>query len=175
VDTVFNRNDSQFTAQYYSLLKHAPLSVLKVKWDGFKMMIHPRIKYHWFHPQLDSNIYGLKQNKRFKSIRTKWMAATSHILVNKPLAYIFGGHLLWLLINIAFILFVFIKRLSPNIIFTTILFMPALYCFSYLLASTDPDFRFIYPSTLLMQIIFFSLISVLLSNKFKLKQSLTSS
>lgn len=175
VDSTFDRDDSQFTAQYYNLLKHAPLSVLKIKWDGFKMMIHSRNRRHWFHPQLDSNNYGLTQNEYFKSIRTNWISRTERLLSATLFAYAFGGHLLWLLIDIAFILLVFIKRLSPNIIFTTILFMPALYCFSYLLASTDPDFRFIYPSTLLMQIIFFSLISVLISNKFRLKQSLTSS
>jgi len=171
VDSAFNRNDSQFTAQYYNLIKHAPLSVLKVKWDGFSLMIPPRIKYHWFHPQLDSNNYGLAQNEYFRSIRMNWISGTKHALSATPFAYIFGGHLLWFILNILLLVLFFIKKLSPNIIFTTVLFIPALYCLSYLLASTDPDFRFIYPSTLLMQVLFFSLISVLVISKLKPKRS----
>jgi len=175
VDSTFDRNDSQFTAQYYNLIKHAPLSLVKVKWDGFKLMIPPRIKYHWFHPQLDSNKYGLAQNENFKNIRLNWISRTKHVLSATPFAYIFGGHLLWFILNILLLVLFFIKKLSPNVIFTTVLFIPVLYCLSYLLASTDPDFRFIYPSTLLMEVLSFSLISVLSVNKLRPKQSTTSS
>lgn len=165
VDSSFSRDDSQFVSQYYGLIKHAPLSVLKVKWAGFKYMMPSHIKYHWFHPALDSNRYGLKLNSTFQGPRSSWIRLTNILLANKWIGYVFGGHLLWILLDMLFILFVFIKKLSPNIIFSSLLFIPLLYCFSYLLASTDPDFRFVYPSSLLIQVILSTFLVALIAKK----------
>ncbi len=170
VDTIFNRDDTAFTKQYYSLLTHDLMAIARVKWDGFKMMLRPHVEKQWFHPMLDDNKYGLMQNGKLKGIRDKWIDAASNLHETKLVHYGFGEHSLWILINGAMLLFFFIKRRTKNAMFITVLLLPLTYYASYLLASTGPDFRFMYPATLLVQVITVTLVVALITRK---KQALT--
>ncbi|HXP52080.1 MAG TPA: hypothetical protein VN922_19145 [Bacteroidia bacterium] len=166
VDPTFDRNNKEFLQQYYDLLKHDPLSVLRVKWDGFIMMLKPSSNDSWFHEQLDVNQYGLVQNERFKDIRTSMINTLNSIYKNKIIQYCFGEPAIWIVINGIVFLMLFIRKRKGNAILISILLLPAGYYCSYLLASTGPDFRFMYPATVLMQVIVFSLAFVIIWKKF---------
>lgn len=64
VDGGFSIHHPKLREEYFSLYTKAPHTLLKVKWDAFKNMLFPEYRY-WFHPQLDENANGLKQNEKF--------------------------------------------------------------------------------------------------------------
>jgi hypothetical protein len=165
VDSTFNRDNNEFLQQYYNLLEHAPFSVLRVKWDGFIMMVEPTSDNSWFHEELDENKYGLVQNGKFKNIRNGMINAIITIYKNKIIRYCFGEHGTWIVVNAIIFLILVIRKRKGNAILISILLLPAGYYFSYLLASTGSDFRFMYPATLLVQVIAFSLALVFIKRR----------
>lgn len=111
-----------------------------------------------------SNQYGLKINENHREIRYKLNSLSAETGNKWYFIWFSGLHVVWLILNILaatyFLTRVFVKR-NLESVFTFLLFLvPLSYYFSYLLAATTPDYRFMYPATLLMQV---SIISLLLS------------
>ena len=111
-----------------------------------------------------TNQYGLKTNENHWEIRYKLNSLSAETGNKWYFIWISGLHIVWLILDILaaiyFLTRVFVKR-NLESVFTFLLFLiPLSYYFSYLLAATTPDYRFMYPATLLTQI---SIISLLLS------------
>ena len=136
------------------------------------MMLRPHVEKQWFHPKLDDNKYGLSQNTRFKGIRDKWIDTATNLHKSLIVRYGFGEHSVWIIINAALLLFFFIRRRSKNVMLITVLLLPFTYYASYILASTGPDFRFMYPATLLVQVVTLSLVFVYITSFFGKRKSL---
>jgi hypothetical protein len=143
---------------------HYPSIYLKVKFLNYWDYIHPRNQYYYqsfIHP----NGLGLLINSRFDDVRTMLFLSLYKVYSHPVLKYFSFVHLPWILVNLASIVFCFVyQRRSNRFRLIGLLFLiPATYTFSYLLALTASDFRFMYPSLVITQVmtltILFSFIS----------------
>lgn len=142
--------------EYYKAITQHPLSLLKSKLFLFGRMLHPD---NWFDPKvvcdIPENTLGVKLNDTFKESRDK-ICYLSHVTsMNWYFNWISGIHVFWFSLNIIFLFYfsvkLFFKR-TINDVFPLLLFLiPFSYYLSYLMAATTPDYRFMYPSTLIMQ------------------------
>jgi hypothetical protein len=153
----FNIADEHIKPEYFSLVMHAPITIAKIKMEGFYNMLKPSTRKYWYHKQLDPNDLGLAQNETFKSIRSGWQSAADRIHSLMLTNLIGGEHFIWLLMNIALLIQMIRKKQMRSMLFI-ILLLPLAYYFSYLLAITSDDFRFMYPATLLVQVVALSLL-----------------
>ena len=138
---------------------HYPWTYGAVKVLNFLDYIRPRDQYY-FQAFIHPNNLGFSFNPRFEPVRNK-LFVLLHVVYQHPVLKIFSFvHLPWILVNFTGIAFYFIYKRISNQFKTlgTILFIPAIYYFSYLIALTASDFRFMYPSTLLMQVLTFTLL-----------------
>ena len=120
-------------------------------------MLKPSTGKYWFHVKLDDNAYGLTQNETFKKARLGWQLLANNIHSITLTSFIGGEHLVWLIINVSLLILLISKRQLRSMLFIVLL-IPLGYYLSYLLACTGDDFRFMYPATLLVQVIALSLL-----------------
>jgi uncharacterized membrane protein len=118
-----------------------------------------------------TNSYGLKSNEDYSAIRYKLNALSFDTENQWYFIWISGLHILWLVLNILaaayFLIKVFTNSNRKSVFMLLLFLIPLSYYFSYLVAATTPDYRFMYPSTLLMQVL---TISLLLSASLKFLQ-----
>lgn len=153
----FSIADERIKKEYINLAWHAPGSLVKVKSEGFFNMLKPSTGKYWFHVKLDDNAYGLTQNETFKKARLGWQLLANNIHSITLTSFIGGEHLVWLIINVSLLILLISKRQLRSMLFIVLL-IPLGYYLSYLLACTGDDFRFMYPATLLVQVIALSLL-----------------
>jgi hypothetical protein len=165
LDSSFDKNSPELMEQYYSLLKKHPLIFLEVKWNSFTLMLLPWKSDYYFHSRLDANTFGLALNDRFKGIRDWLIRNTASIHDSFVSKYFFGGHLLWLIINLICIWVLLKTKQNFRSILICLFLIPLTYYLSYLIACTDNDYRFMYPSSLLIQLLSVVLLIVFIQNK----------
>ena len=166
VDENFNIHSENLRKEYFSLYYKAPIILMKVKLQGFLNMLFPSYRY-WFHPQLDANSYGLVFNNKFKEIRNA-LINISHFIYSSFFSIFFGEHFFWFFLNFFCICWMIFQKKFTEAFF--ILLIPLFYYLSYLIASTGPQFRFMFPATLISQVIFLSWIFTYAKNiRLKLK------
>jgi hypothetical protein len=175
VDKTFDIHNKELVSQYYTLFMNAPLALFKVKWDDFATMIIPFRPKYYCQMGLSPNPYGLVQNPKYNSIRETWNKATADLFYNnsgKTIARLcFNEHLIWIIVNLILTILFAIKGLRTYKIWVYILLIPLTYYASYLLATPMNDFRYMYPSTLLVQIMTFSLLVAFVSKRLLLKRT----
>jgi hypothetical protein len=135
------------------------LTWLTVKFLNFVDYLRP-VTYRYFYQVQDPNLLkeaGLVPGSRFSIFRERIYAELSWVSQNAVLRWFSFVHLPWLVINVLGIFACIIYALRSNqrnkyLFFAIILSIPASYYFSYLIALTASDFRFMYPSTLVIQV-----------------------
>ena len=156
----FLRNNSALEADYIYVVQEHTLTWLTVKFLNFVDYLRP-VTYRYFYQVQDPNLLkeaGLVPGSRFSIIRERIYAELSWVSQNAVLRWFSFVHLPWLVINVLGIFACIIYALRSNqrskyLFFVIILSTPASYYFSYLIALTASDFRFMYPSTLVVQVI----------------------
>lgn len=144
----FDRDNEAVLYEYLHAVLHHPFTMAYVKCRAFLNMLLPTPHRYWFHPQLDTNKYGLTLNDRFSGLRKMWTAVTLRMRKTAVPRIFVAEHLLWLLLNIFFV----VKYLRKKSFVGLILLVPLLYYATYLLAATTGlDYRFMYPSTLIVE------------------------
>ena len=150
-------------AEYLKALTHEPLKFAATKLHIFWQMLHPR---NWdtvkFVGDIFENKYGLVINNNFTNLR-EWLIKLSTKTGQKLyFNWISGMHIVWLALNILFVIYslinIFLKRDRKALFILGLFLIPLSYYFSYFLATTTSDYRFMYPSTLIMQVLVISLI-----------------
>jgi len=133
---------------------HYPWIYGTVKVLNFWDYIRPRDQYYYqsfMHP----NNLNLSFNPRFEPVRIKLFILLHAVYEHPILKFLSFVHLPWILVNLIGIVFCFIykQKYEQLKILGAILLIPATYYLSYLVALTASDFRFMYPSTLIMQVL----------------------
>lgn len=154
----------RFFSDQKALSAH-PSKFLFAKFFLFERMLSSD---YWFKQKLAYDIignpYGLKINEEFSPIRWKINALSEETANNWYFIWLSGIHLLWLALNILVVIYYLIKLLMKKdkySLLTLLLFLiPFSYYFSYLLAATTPDYRFMYPATLIMQCLIVSILLI---------------
>lgn len=141
--------------EYRLAAKSFPLLLAEVKVEAFLPLLQIEKTAYFFQDSLPGNDFGLVSNQRFRTAREALVGWGRDVGRDPVLRWPFGVHLVWLLANAIWIAALLAgarkrgdRRLSALAIF---LLVPLGYSLSYLLASPVPDFRFLYPSTLLVQ------------------------
>jgi hypothetical protein len=131
-----------------------PWTYLRVKLLNFIDFIRARERYY-YQTSTHPNAYGLHLNLRFQAVRNtlfRWM----HAVYQQPLLRYFSFvPLPWMLVNLLLVGrgMLIARKDGPDRYLGRLLLIPLAYSFSYLLAMTAADFRFIYPAVLLVQAI----------------------
>ena len=156
-------------AEYLKAATQHPLKFISTKLYIYWQMLHPR---NWENAKFVSEIYenklGLVINDRFTSIREYLFRLSTETGRKIYFNWISGMHIVWLAMNIFLVIYALIntllKRTQKSFFLLSLLLVPLAYYFSYLLATATSDYRYMYPSTLVVQI--FS-VSLILSNLLK--------
>lgn len=141
---------------YFRAVKRHPFLMSKVKLLNFLQVINPFETTEWLPAGVAENDYGLKMNLYAESFyKTYWH--WSHKVSSHPiLRWISAVHLIWFLMAILILGYLLrrfiILRDSYVLLLLLLSSIPCAYVFSYFLASPWTAFRYMYPSTLLIQI-----------------------
>ena len=137
-----------------------------VKILNFLDYIRPRDQYY-YQSFIQPNSFDLSFDPRFELARNEHFLILHKVYQHPFLKYFSFVHITWIIVNLVGILFFFvIRRKSQQYkLFALVLCIPAVYYFSYLLAMTASDFRFMYPSLLITQVILMTLVFQYLFSK----------
>jgi hypothetical protein len=144
----------QLTAEYRRALAEHPLLLAEVKGEAFWNLLGTRGTYYFFQQSTVPNKFGLALQEPLRPVR-EWLVEVAYEVGVGPRRWIAGVHLVWLAANLAWIaaLLRLWRRTGEGRFRSLALFLlvPLGYYLSYLLAAPVQDFRFMYPSTLLIQ------------------------
>lgn len=159
VDRDYFREENRYTIvkEYRRAVKTFPLTLAKVKIDAFVYLLGIKEKFELFQSRIPRNRLGLTLNHQFHNIRNILIGVGIKISNHKYLRWVSGVPLVWIVINIVWVVGVIIfynKRRNRLYLFSSILLSTTIiyYC-SYLFATLDHKYRYTYPSTLIIQII----------------------
>ena len=173
----FGSDNKALKDEYRKAIINHPLRLAAAKIFLFAQMLRPLEWREAKYPtEIAENPYGLKSNQRFASVRKRLYELSSGLGNSWGFIWISNIQLLWLVLNVSVAIFCavrfFTKRDRKYIFALLIFLMPLSYYFSYLLAATGPDYRFMYPATLLTQVFFVSLLTTqLLKLSLKFRRS----
>ena len=133
---------------------HYPLTYGTIKVLNFWDYIRPRDRYY-YQSFMHSNHLNLSFNPLFAPVRDEFFILLHAVYEHPVLKFVSFVHLPWMLVNLISVVlcFRYKQKLEQLKILGAILLIPATYYLSYLLALTASDFRFMYPSTLIMQVL----------------------
>ena len=160
---------SSFVVQdLWSAATHYPVTYGIVKVLNFLDYIRPRNQYY-FQSYIHPNNFNLAFIPQFKPVRDRFFLLLYLVYKHPTLKYISFVHFPWLLINLSGIVYWsrFVHKADTYSLMRRILYVPAVYYFSYLLAMTASEFRFMYPSALLVQVMFMTLIILGIKNSLR--------
>ncbi|HEY0558380.1 MAG TPA: hypothetical protein VGG20_29280 [Thermoanaerobaculia bacterium] len=137
-------------AEYLRVVRRFPGALARVKVEAFAPLLDPTGARMVVYRGLDGNEFGLQLNPRFAAVR-EWLGravlwAGERNPVVRPLV---GSHLVWLALNVVLIALLLVapgrRRLALALL------IPLAFYLSYLLATPEPDYRFLAPSTFAIQ------------------------
>jgi len=153
VDPAIRQDYPRLRSEYLRAAGEFPLLLTKVKLRAFVTLLGLHETYYFFHDSIVENPYGLALNPRFAPVRRWLIGVTGAVAAHPILRWISGVHLVWIVANVLWIAGLLIVSLRrPRTRFLAwVLLLPLGYTLSYLFASPAHDFRFMYPSTLVVQ------------------------
>ena len=106
---------------------------------------------------MSANKFGLSFDTQFDRERNAWFSMTDWTLHNSALRWLFFVHAVWLVINLLELFicgWLALRFHNERAGFLgLILLIPAAYYASYMIALTASEFRFMYPSLLIVQVV----------------------
>lgn len=161
---------SSLTHDLWLAAMHNPWTYATVKVLNFWDYIRPRDRYY-YQSFMHRNNLNLSFDPRFEPVRSELFVLLHSVYEHPMLKFVSFVHLPWIVINLIGIAFCFMykPKLAQLRILGTILFIPLTYYLSYLIALTASDFRFMYPSTLIMQVITIGFVAALPNLKIQMK------
>jgi hypothetical protein len=149
-------NFARLSREYRRAIRTAPGTWLAVKIKAAAASLLDRSP-HWHHNTIDPNPFGLAFRDDLRFIRTSLLAIDSGIQADPVLRFLCARHLPWLVLNMILILLAGIAaglaRTRASGLLLVLLLCPMGYYVSHLVAVANHDYRYMYPATLLMQIL----------------------
>lgn len=166
-------NKDELVREYKKAVIQFPTDLLRVKIRAFMGLIDYRRTIHWFYAGIhkfqykriaDRN-YWLQQSEKMSGVRELLVGTLRKVEHHSLLRWMSAVHLVWITINLFFtallaVWYLYSRSVSKLLFFLLSLF-PLAYYFSYLLATVEFSFRFMYPSTLVVQVCVVTLIGSL--------------
>jgi len=148
---VRDEDASLLKAEYLRTVRRFPGLLLRVKIEAFAPLLDPAGVRTLMYRGLDGNEFGLRLNPRFEGVRAALTRATLWAGEKNPvLRWISGVHLVWFAVNVLWVVALLVAAGRRRLVLP--LLLPLSFSMSYLLATPEPDYRFLYPATLVLQV-----------------------
>jgi hypothetical protein len=141
-------------AEWRHALRVCPATLAIVKVKGFACHLLCQAP-NWYTDGLTENDLGLRHNRRFEPVRRCLSELHRRAYADPEIRLVIARHPLWLIANLLLLLggagayrVTGDRRLG---VLTALLLLPLLYYLSYLLASANYCYRYMYPATLFVQ------------------------
>jgi hypothetical protein len=147
---------AELADDYRRAVRVAPLTVAGVKWRAFAgHLTGDHRQPHWHPTDIIPNTLGITLNPGFAPAR-EWLAAADRAAEGSAVArLVFLNHLPWVVLNVLAVGLAARAARRGNRragLGLLVLLVPLGYVLSYLPATAGPQYRYMYPSTLLVQI-----------------------
>jgi hypothetical protein len=160
VDPSIRLDYPRLRSEYLRAVRESPGPLARVKLAAFKPLLGVHETYYFFHGSIVENPYRLALGERLAPVRGALSTPATWVSQDPAFRWISGVHLVWLLANllaVAGLLVLRLRRRQERFGFLAwVLLIPLGYYLSYLLAAPAHDFRFMYPSTLIIQCVVLS-------------------
>lgn len=178
----WNSKDELFR-EYKAAFFNFPADWLHVKFLAFMGLIDCRRTIHWFYTGIHRAQYKriadskdwLQQNEQLSGLRDLLVNSLRKVEQHAVFRWISAVHLVWIGFNLflstLFALWYLYSRRASMLLFFLLSLFPLSYYFSYFLATVEFSFRFMYPSTLVIQV---CIVSYIVSRGFRGTKSGTS-
>ncbi len=166
-DTVFKPYFELFLfpdlqSEYFKVASEYPLLYARVKFLNFLDYVRPDPTRYFFQEKPNPNEPGISYDNQFEWLRAAWFTAVKTAIKSDILSWLSYVHATWFVIDLiaTAVCLVLASRLnSRRSLFVGLLFLiPLAYYLSYLIALTGSEFRFMYPSMLIVQVMSLTLI-----------------
>lgn len=147
-------NHAALLAEYKSAAAQYPFTLVLVKLRAFAAHLLEPNPY-WHNSRIDPNDFGFQPHYARKPVRDFHDHLDKLVVTSPVLSWVSARHVLWLGLNAAAVLALayrawkFRDRRSAGL--CLVLLLPLAYSLSFALAVTTNHFRFLYPSTLVVQ------------------------
>jgi hypothetical protein len=149
-------NFARLSNEYRQAILTAPGTWLAVKIKAAAASLLDQTPY-WHWNNSDPNPFGIAFSDDLRFIRSSLLAIDSGIQADPVLRFLCGRHLPWLMLNLILIILagiaVGLARTRGSVLLLVLLLCPMAYYVSHLVAVANHDYRYMYPATLLMQIL----------------------
>ncbi|MFL6232582.1 MAG: hypothetical protein ACJ76N_05555 [Thermoanaerobaculia bacterium] len=155
VDPSIRLDYPRLRAEYLRALRELPRPLLRVKLEAFETLLGTGQTYYFFHDSIVDNPYRLALGQRLAPVRRLLEARVRWVGEHPVLRWVSGVHLVWLVVcalEVAALLALWaVSRQERYRALAWVLLVPLGYYLSYAFATPVHDFRFMYPSTLIVQ------------------------
>jgi MFS family permease len=156
VDPSMGDDYPRLRAEYLAAFRERPGLFARVKLNAFKPLLGRWRTEYFIHDSIVWNPYRLTlRDTALAPLRRSLTTTASRVAWNAGLRWISGVHLVWLLVDAAWVaglLAAWLRTREERYGFlAAVLLIPLAYYFSYLAAAPGHDFRYMYPATLLVQ------------------------
>jgi len=155
VDPSMGDDYPRLRSEYLAAGRARPGLFARVKLEAFKTLLGWRRTEYFVHDTIVWNPYGLALGDALAPLRRSLTLTVSRVSWNRRLRWVSGVHLVWILVNVAWVaglLAAWRRAREERYGFLAVLMLvPLAYYLSYLAATPGHDFRYMYPATLLVQ------------------------
>jgi hypothetical protein len=148
---------AQLSGEYRRAIRTAPGTWLTVKFKAAAASLMDQEPF-WHYTTIDPNPWGIAFRDDLRFIRSSLLAIDRGIRDDPFLRSLCDRHLQWFVLNVVFIILAGIAagltRTRGSILLLALLLFPMAYYVSHLVAVASHDYRYMYPGTLLVQILF---------------------
>jgi hypothetical protein len=154
VDRTMRLDYPRLRAEYLYAVRRFPVELARVKLTAFGTLLGIDKTSYFFHATIVENPYGLKLSDRFAPER-EWLRVVVTEVGEGPWRWLGGVHLVWIGVNVLWLAVLLALSFRPGgeryRFLACLLLVPLGYYLSYLAATPEHDYRFMYPSTLMVQ------------------------
>ncbi len=141
-------------ADYRRAMFRHPITLLRVKYHGFVNLLGMEATHYWFHPRIEANKYGLAWSPAGDALRRRLIGLAERVCEHRWLRWLSAVHAAWF---VACGMAICAAAMWPSgsadrWLHVVLLLLPFGYYLAYVLAVAAHDFRFLYPSTLFVQV-----------------------
>jgi hypothetical protein len=146
----------ELSREYWHAVRQYPLAIAKVKWLMFTASLTDAFPY-WHHSAIDDNDFGLTQASKFPAMRGQLERLDKYLWSHDTYRWISGRHGPWILANglmVALALAAYGRRRQKGqLVQAMLLVLPFCYVLCYVPATASHNYRYMFPSSLVVQII----------------------
>jgi hypothetical protein len=157
VDLLTDSLHPALDAEYKRAILGCPMKLLYVKFLAFARLLDPASQgSSYFHREIRNDTFGLQPIEAFSGIRDAYASAVRATAQNRWTRWI-TWHAVWFGVNLVLLAMAARRglrhRAPGDLYWFLVLLVPAAYTLSYFLASVALYYRYLYPSTLLVQVL----------------------